>query len=63
MSAMSAQDKTEFKATKLTLYGNHLGPSAAAAVAEMVTERRSMRVINLQTNLIGVEGAKSIAGA
>ena len=63
MSAIQATPSDELKTTKLTLYGNHVGPAGAAAVADVIAERPEIRVVNLQTNAIGVEGAHSLATA
>jgi len=63
MSAISATDSEKLRTTKITLYGNHIGPAGAQAVADVIAERPTVRVVNLQTNAIGVEGARAIAAA
>ena len=55
MSAIQATPSDELKTSKITLYGNHVGPTGAQAVADVMAERPEIRMVNLQTNAIGVE--------
>lgn len=61
MSAVTSSDKLTM--SKITLYGNHIGPAGAAAVADVIMDRPELRIVNLQTNTIGLQGARSLAAA
>merc|ERR1711981_923114 len=63
MCTMNAMSSEQMKTTKITLYGNHVGPVGARFVADTMRETPTLRVVNLQTNDIGVEGAELLADA